>query len=291
MAESARTMPFDDGRLPSPGTRDELEDFAGSFNGLLDRLHVALERQRQFTGQASHQLRTPLAGLIAAIEVARRRPRTVAEHEGVLDRLHDDAVRLWRIVEALLFLARADAEAGLPDLESLDLSTWLPEHLRELVRTRPVCRRDRRDGRRPLVLVRAHAALLGQLFDNLLENAFKYSPPGSPVVVGVQPGADGVILFVEDRGCGIPADDRPHIFEPFYRSERARRLGHAGVGLGLAVAHRIATVLGGTIEVASDPDRGSRFVLRLSEAAGPSVGDAPVPEAVASAAGESGRPA
>ena len=73
MAESARAIPSDDGRLPSPGTRDELEDFARSFNGLLDRLNVALERQRQFTGQASHQLRTPLAALIAAIEVARRR--------------------------------------------------------------------------------------------------------------------------------------------------------------------------------------------------------------------------
>ena len=130
MAESARTMPFDDGRLPGPGTRDELEDFARSFNGLLDRLHVALERQRQFTGQASHQLRTPLAALIAAIEVARRRPRTVAEHERVLDRLRDDAVRLWRVVEALLFLARADAEAGLPDLECLDLATWAADHLR-----------------------------------------------------------------------------------------------------------------------------------------------------------------
>ena len=148
MAESARTMPFDDCRLPSPGTRDELEDFARSFNGLLDRLHVALERQRQFTGQASHQLRTPLAALIAAIEVARRRPRTVEEHERVLDRLHDDAVRLWRVVEALLFLARADAEAGLPDLERLDLAAWAADHLRDLVRPRaggrPALRGERR---------------------------------------------------------------------------------------------------------------------------------------------------
>ena len=130
MAESARAMPFDDGRLPLPGTRDELEDFAGSFNGLLDRLHVALERQRQFTGQASHQLRTPLAALIAAIEVARRRRRTVDEHERVLDQLHDDAGRLWRVVEALLFLARADADAELPGLQHLDLAAWTVDHLR-----------------------------------------------------------------------------------------------------------------------------------------------------------------
>ena len=136
MAESARAMPFDDCRLPSPGTRDELDEFASSFNGLLDRLHVALERQRQFTGQASHQLRTPLAALIAAIDVARRRPRTVQEHERVLDQLHNDAVRLWRVVEALLFLARAEAEAGLPDLECLDLGAWAADHLLRLVRPR-----------------------------------------------------------------------------------------------------------------------------------------------------------
>ena len=129
MAESARTMPFDDCRLPSPGTRDELEDFARSFNGLLDRLHVVLERQKQFTGQASHQLRTPLAALIAAIEVARRRPRSVLEHERILDGVHDDAVRLWRVVEALLFLARAEAEAALPDLDRLDLAAWAAEQL------------------------------------------------------------------------------------------------------------------------------------------------------------------
>ena len=131
MAEAARTMAWTDGkaRLPNPGTRDELEAFAGSFNGLLDRLNEALERQKQFTGQASHQLRTPLAALIATIDVTRRRARTLQEHERVLDRLHADALRLWRIVEALLFLARADAEAGMPDLEQIDLAAWVANHL------------------------------------------------------------------------------------------------------------------------------------------------------------------
>ena len=263
MAESARTMPFDDGRLPSPGTRDELENFAHSFNGLLDRLHVALERQRQFTGQASHQLRTPLAALIAAIEVARRRPRTVDEHERVLDRLHDDAVRLWRVVEALLFLARAEAEAELPDLERLDLAAWAAGHLHAWSGHERAAdlRFERPDGG-PL-WTRAHRPLLGQLLDNLLENACKYSEPGIPIIVRAwsEPGA--VALSVEDRGCGIPARDLPHVFEPFYRSESARRLGHAGVGLGLAVARRIAASHGGTITAESEPGRGSRFVVRL----------------------------
>ena len=268
MAESARTMPFDDCRLPSPGTRDELEDFARSFNGLLDRLHVALERQRQFTGQASHQLRTPLAALIAAIEVARRRPRTVEEHERVLDRLHDDAVRLWRVVEALLFLARADAEAGLPDLERLDLAAWAADHLRAWSgHERAADLRFEGATASPL-WTRAHRPLLGQLLDNLLENACKYSGPGTPIIVRAWCEPDAVALAVEDRGCGIPAEDLPHVFEPFYRAESARRLGRAGVGLGLAVARRIAATHGGTITAESEPGRGSRFVVRLPRAVG-----------------------
>jgi signal transduction histidine kinase len=271
MAESARTMHFDDGRLPSPGTHDELEDFARSFNGLLDRLHVALEQQRQFTGQASHQLRTPLAALIAAIEVTRRRPRTVLEHEQVLDRLHDDAIRLWRVVEALLFLARADAEAGLPDLERIDLAAWAADHLRAWSGHKratdlqfEVCDVD------PL-WTQAHRPLLGQLLDNLLENACKYSERGTPIVVRAwcEPGA--VAVSVEDHGCGIPAGDLPHIFEPFYRAALARQLGHAGVGLGLAVAQRIATTHGGTITAESEPGRGSRFVVCLPRAPAPDV--------------------
>ncbi len=271
MAESARTMPFDDCRLPRPGTRDELDDFATSFNGLLDRLHVAMERQRQFTGQASHQLRTPLAAAIAAIEVARRRPRTVEEHERILDRLHDDTGRLWRVVEALLFLARADAEAWLPALENLDLATWVADHLRtwsDHVRGADLSLEGR--GGEPL-WTQAHWPLLGQLLDNLLENACKYSNPGTPIIVRVWCEPDTVAMAVEDQGCGIPAEDLPHVFEPFYRAESARKLGRAGVGLGLAVARRIATTHGGTITAESEPGRGSRFVVRLPLAPAPAI--------------------
>lgn len=275
MAESARAMPFDDGRLPSTGTGDELEDFAGSFNGLLDRLHVALERQRQFTGQASHQLRTPLAALIAAIEVARRRPRSVEEHERVLDRLHDDAARLWRVVEALLFLARAEAEAALPDLERVELTAWASEHLLTWAgHERAADLRLEGADSGPL-WARVHRPLLGQLFDNLLENACKYSAPGTPIVVRAWGEPETFGLSVEDRGCGVPSEDLPRVFEPFYRAESARRLGRAGVGLGLAVARRIAMAHGGTIAAESEPRRGSRFTVRLTRAPAPDAVDRP----------------
>src|SRR5262249_7128735 len=105
--------------------------------------------------------------------------------------------------------------------------------------------------------------LLGQLLDNLLDNACKYSSPGTPITVEV--GRDGgcVTLAVEDHGVGLEADDMPHLFEPFYRSLKARR--RPGVGLGLAVVERIAHVFGGTIRAESAQGRGSRFILRLPD--------------------------
>ncbi len=121
------------------------------------------------------------------------------------------------------------------------------------------------------------------MLDNLLENACKYSEPGTPIVVRAWCEPDAVALAVEDRGCGIPAEDLPRVFEPFYRAESARRLGRAGVGLGLAVARRIAATHGGTITAESEPGRGSRFVVRLPRAPAPDVAPAVVdgPEAVA----------
>src|SRR5262249_11231282 len=127
---------------------------------------------------------------------------------------------------------------------------------------------------------RAHQPLLGQLLDNLVENACKYSEPGTPITVGARGEPGTVSLSVEDHGSGIPAEDLPRIFEPFYRAESARRLGHPGVGLGLAVARRIAAMHGGTITVESEPCQGSLFVVCLPEAPSP---DAPSPAAPTSA--------
>jgi signal transduction histidine kinase len=282
MADAARALPWENGtlRLPSPGTRDELEEFAGSFNGLLDRLHEALERQKHFTGQASHQLCTPLAAFITAIEVARRRPRTIEEHERVLERLHQDANRLWRIVESLLFLARSENEAGIPDLETLDLSAWVVEHLKGWSATG----HERANDINYMMLckvqstVLAHPPLLGQLLDNLLENACKYSRSGSPiqVVVSTEAETESVVLAVADEGCGIAVDDLPRVFEPFFRAERSYRRGLSGVGLGLAVVQRIAVALRGSIRVESQPGQGSRFELRLPLVSAPAEPREPV---------------
>jgi two-component system, OmpR family, sensor kinase len=273
MARAAGAMSATDRdqRLPSPGTGDELEDLAHSFNGLLGRLHEAFARQERFTSEASHQLRTPLTALISEIEVARRRERTAEDHQHILDQIHGDAVRLRQIVEALLFLARADAEAELPDLEPIDLTAWLPRHLRHWSghpRTADLQENEARDAPQ---WVRVHPPLLGQLLDNLLDNACKYSEPGTPIriLLGREPGV--VALAVEDRGHGLSAEDLPHVFEPFYRAPQARLRGAPGIGLGLAIVHRIAATFGGRVSVESAPGQGSRFTVRLPEVKAPST--------------------
>ena len=131
MAKAAGSMSMADGdqRLPIPGTGDELDLLAGSFNGLLDRLHQEFERQKRFAGDASHQLRTPLAALLGQLDVARRRDRSVEEYRRVLEEAHGEAVRLRQIVDSLLFMARAESEAGSPELEPIELTMWVRERL------------------------------------------------------------------------------------------------------------------------------------------------------------------
>src|SRR5262249_37306694 len=126
----------------------------------------------------------------------------------------------------------------------------------------------------PPLRVRAHPVLLGQALDNLLDNACKYSPAGTPVTLRTWEEAGDVCLTVEDEGCGIAAEDLPHVFEPFYRSRGARQ-DCAGAGLGLAVAARVVASFRGSLTAASAPGKGSRFTLRLPAlAASPSTGSA-----------------
>jgi signal transduction histidine kinase len=288
MVTSARSLDATDPgwSLVEAGTGDELDDLSRAFNDLLARLRMAYESQRRFSSEASHQLRTPMTALIGQVEVARRRERPGEEYRRVLDQVHEEALHLSQIVEALLFLGQADADEGLPESKPLDLRRWVAEHLAaRAARTgdSDLVRDDPDDG--PL-WVRAHPPLLAQLLDNLLDNARKYGRPGTPRFVRTRSEGGFAVLEVEDSGPGINPADLPHIFEPFYRSSEARRLGRPGVGLGLAVAQRIAVAFGGSISVQNEPGRGSQFELRLPEIAlTRSVGGVAAAECVAALAG------
>jgi signal transduction histidine kinase len=270
MAEAARGMraaEIDQQHLPSPGTADELQELSDAFNGLLDRLREAFARQSRFTGDASHQLRTPLAAMIGQVDVALRRERPAEEYKRTLALVGEQAAHLSEIVEMLLFLARADAESPLPDCRVIDLAAWAREHVSGWCdysgsRNFSVVV----DGEGPW-LVRAHGPLLAQLVDNLLDNAHNHTEPGTAVRLVLSRDLDSVAIGVEDDGPGIEAEDMPHVFDPFFRALRSRRQGRPGVGLGLAVAQRIAVSLHGTLIVRSVPGKGSAFRLTLPAAA------------------------
>src|SRR5262249_8797319 len=159
----------------------------------------------------------PLAAVLGQVEVALRRDREPGEYRDTLRSVAEEVRHLHRLTEALLFLARADADADLPDLQTMDLAGWATEHCGRWGIGHPDARLDlQSDG--PLPIVRAHPELLGQLLDNLLDNAVKYGPAGGPIRVSMTTRAGDAELAVADSGPGIAPEDVPHLFDPFFRS-------------------------------------------------------------------------
>jgi heavy metal sensor kinase len=265
MAVAAREMSVDDlgHRLPVSANGDELEDLSRAFNNLLDRLQESFQRQKRFTGDASHQLRTPLTAMIGQIEVALRRDRSDEEYRRVLNAVHHNAEHMRQIVESLLFLARANSEASQPERERVDLQDWLPAHLQtwtEHSRAKDIALE--RDSGEPEP-VDVQPVLLGELVNILIDNACKFSPRGSPINVRLCRESGSVCIHVQDQGPGVGAAEIPYLFTPFFRSADAREQGIDGTGLGLSIAKRLAETFGGTLTVTSKPGDGSCFTLHL----------------------------
>jgi signal transduction histidine kinase len=258
--------------LPVAPSGDEVEDLGHSFNQLLTRLQEVLQQQQRFAGDASHQLRTPLTAVLGQVEVALRQERSPEEYQRVLQIVRRRAGEMRQMVELLLFLARMPARTEPPDTHLLNLADWLEEYrLRweDHPRAADISWPSLEAG--AAWEVRTQPALLGQLVDNLLDNACKYSEAGTPIRIRLDRDRHGVTLAVSDEGVGIRDEDLPHLCDPFYRSSEARRLGRPGVGLGLTVAQRIVTVLGGELHIDSKPGLGSRFSVSL-----PAAGAAPL---------------
>ncbi|HQZ67906.1 MAG TPA: ATP-binding protein [Planctomycetaceae bacterium] len=263
MAVAAGEIDADDltQRLPSLKSRDELDELTRSFNHMLDRLQLSFERQRRFTGDASHQLRTPLTAILGQVEVALRRDRSGEEYKQVLETVQKRTTHLSRMVESLLFLARANAEAQIPSLERLDLAVWLPQHLdkwSEHPRFREISQQITSSN--PLTIY-AQSALLGELLDILIDNACKYSEPGTSITIQADESESSVCVKVKDHGCGLDDDELASLFEPFFRSAETRRRGIDGIGLGLSIAKRLAEVIGGHLTVEGQKQHGSCFTL------------------------------
>src|SRR5271157_3868823 len=248
--------------LAEVGTHDELDDLRRAFNDLLARLHEAYDRQRRFSSDASHQLRTPLAVMIGHLEVAQRYERPVEYYRRVIQLAYKRSLELGQIVESLLFLSRPDTST-MTQFELLDLNCWLMKYLEnrpENHRSSDIVLRSSTQGS---LWIKAQPHLLGQLVENLLDNACKYSRSGQPIVLVTAKEGGSALIVVEDSGCGIAREDLTRIFEPFFRSSSTSRQRVPGVGLGLSVVERIVKAFGGTVTAQSEIGRGSRFEVRL----------------------------
>ncbi len=252
-------------RLPTAGSRDELGQLTSAFNEMLAELEKAFENQRRFVADASHELRAPLATLQGNLELLERAANlSEAERRAVWRDIRDEVRRLGRLVSDLLSLARAEAGQGL-HLLPVELDRVVTDVLRSM-RNEVAQHRLVVEHLEP-VQVMGDADRLRELLVILLDNAIRYTPPGGEIRVGLghTPGPE-VALSVADTGIGIAPEDLPHIFERFYRADKARSRATGGTGLGLAIARWIVEAHGGRIEVESQPGQGSRFTVRLPAA-------------------------
>lgn len=243
-------------RLTEAFPHDEIGRLAGTFNAMLDRLEGAFHRQRQFTADAAHELRTPLALMQSQIEVALAQPRDADEDQAVLESITGDLERVARIAGTLLTLARGDTGKLTVTREDVDL----PELL-TLVADQYAARSSE-DG--IILTVKARPArllgdedLLIQLFVNLLENAFRYTERGHRITLGSDTMGGITRIWVADEGCGIAPEHLPHLFERFYRADPARGRNQGGAGLGLSICKLIVEAHDGTIEISSKPGTGT----------------------------------
>jgi signal transduction histidine kinase len=222
---------------------------------MLGRLEDASNRQRDFVGNASHELRSPLAAFRTQLEVAAAHPEG-ADWPSLAESLLADSNRMEGLVHDLLFLAREDAEDTRP-LKPIDLDDVVLEEVARIRGTCPVEVHTERVGAAPLL---GHGEDLAWLVRNLLDNACAYA--SSRVDVTLTTTEDHVELTVADDGPGVAAEDRARIFDRFYRADRVRNRHTSGTGLGLAIAASVAEAHGGTIEV-RDGDPGARFVVSM----------------------------
>ncbi|MCQ3938176.1 MAG: two-component sensor histidine kinase [Chloroflexi bacterium] len=250
-------------RIHYRGAMDEVGRLAQTFDRMLARLQDSFERERRFTSDAAHELRTPLTVLKGQIEVALNRVRSPAEYENKLRELLAQVERLIRLSNALLFLSRSDqnrVDLKPADVDLTGLLGVLLEQFQPLADEKSLrISAQVADG----LSVRGDHDLLIRLFMNLLENAVRYTPADGEVQVSAGKEAGGVRVEVYNSGAGISSEHLPHLFERFYRADKARSSQSGGSGLGLAIAHEIVRLHGGEITAHSEPGRGAAFTIFL----------------------------
>jgi heavy metal sensor kinase len=244
-------------------TDDELGMLASTLNEMIGRLEESFNRQRQFTADASHELRTPLAIMQAEATLALSKERAPDDYRKSLETISQESDYMSSVIGKLLFLARSDAgkeQLTFEDVELKGLITGLASNIEALAQDKGI--KFAVDAHEEL-MVSGDKVKLRQLFINILENAVRYTPTAGHISVSLVKQESNAVVSISDTGIGIPPEHLPHIFERFYRVDKARARADGGVGLGLAIAKIITESHKGKIEVESELGKGTTFRISI----------------------------
>ncbi len=251
-------------RLTEPATGDELQRLAETWNEMLARLEAAVKRLSQFTADASHELRTPIALIRTTAELTLRRERTTETYREALSQIVAESEKTAKLVEDLLLLARADAGRMSLPLERVELTPLV----RDVYQQGQVLAEAKQlelsaDLPEEPVFVEANDPALRRMLLLLLDNALKYTPAGGHITLSVDRGPSSATIAVRDTGVGIPQAALPHVFERFYRVDESRNRDAGGTGLGLSIAKWIAERHHASLDAESVVGEGSVFKIRF----------------------------
>jgi len=251
-------------RLHVPQTGDQLQRLSQTLNQMFSRLEAAVKRMTQFTADASHELRAPVTLIRSTAEIDIMRDRAASEYREALTDILGEAERMSQVIDSLMLLARTDSGTESMEPIAVDARTVVREageQGEKLARSRDVA--FEAEMPEAAVPIRADSEALRRALLILLDNAVKYTPSGGFVRLKLT-SVDGVaIMSVADTGMGIKEADLPHIFDRFWRADKARSREQGGAGLGLSIAKWITETQGGSISVRSDLGKGSAFSIQF----------------------------
>ena len=248
-------------RIGLTGRKDEIHTLAAEFDAMFARLEQAFDREKQFTDDASHELRTPTAVILSQSEYALENTQPQGETRAALESIHTQAARMAALLSQLLMLARADNGRQVVQREPVDLSElveMVAETEAEQAEARNITVQTELE---PGVMVQGDETLLMRLLINLTENAIRYGRPGGQVKLTLRRQDGEAVGTVEDDGIGIAPEDLDKIWQRFWQADPARSGG--GAGLGLSMVRWIAGAHGGRVTVQSEPGKGSIFTFFL----------------------------
>jgi two-component system OmpR family sensor kinase len=255
-------------RIDVSGTETELTGLARTLNQMIDRLESAFSQQVRFTADASHELRTPLAVILSHAELALDKNRPANELRETIETCRRSALRMKTVVESLLTLARFDSGELQLECRPVDLSR-IAGDCAALIRPLAEKRRIALELDLESAGLIADSDRLSQVVTNLLTNSIRYNHDDGHVVLTTRSSKSDVILTISDTGIGIGPEHLPHIFERFYRVDKARSRKDGGIGLGLAICKSIVEAHGGQIAVTSSEQGGTQFQVRLPKRGAP----------------------